>query len=930
MTDNNRVVLTAALAMAGVAVLAYGGFSLAEDTNGMSPLRIANVAVLAALIRFSKLRRDAVIIGAAAGLFCASLLSSKDLGTAAALTAGNVIEIVFGLVLFTRFHVRAQPIHSARNIGTFILTAGVAAPVFSSVIGAGYIALTTSNEFWSVALHRYAADALGMIVLGPLILAVGCDDDVSIFRSPRRFELLGVALGATVVTFLVFNQSTYPTLFLILPLLIVAVFRLRFIGTALGITVVAIVASAGTLTGNGPIAAAFAEQSGSIIFLQAFLAVTVIATVPFAAILVERKSTIQTLIENYRLLQMAEKMGGVGHWRLNADNQDLFWSDEVCRIHGHEPGFIPILSDAIQYYHIDDRDAVQRHVDAALLEGKNWTMRARIVQPCGEIRYVQSSGQAETAPDGRVTGVIGVFCDVTDAVVADAALVESRDEARAAAEAKSAFLATMSHEIRTPMTGVLGMIELLRTDLAPDERERFFDNLDQSASLLMTVLDDVLDFSKLESSSLVLEHIDFDLVDLAQNTIEMFRFAASKKGLLLAFPTPVGPTILRGDPTRLQQVMANLISNAIKFTTEGKIELRLKINDIGGKCTVLGEVADTGIGISADAVDGLFEPFVQADASTTRRFGGTGLGLAISKRLVEAMDGNIEVESIENVGTTFRFEVTLETGSNIVRNSPRTTVAPTRTLSILLAEDNQINRALVEAVVRHNGHSIRSVENGLLAVEAAMGEQFDVILMDMQMPIMDGLAATRAIRGGDGPCANIPIIALTADASAERRRFYDNVGLTEFLTKPIDSGMLIEHLNMIGATGTPVNLAHLERANSSFHVLNVKKIDENQQALGVANSNRLMDMLRDELCTRPQIIRQLIEADARTECAKQAHALMGAAINVGANLVGEIARCIEAKCESDDQLSTLGDILIAAANATVIALDERNTQMISA
>lgn len=927
MTENNLVVLTAALAMAGVAVLAYAGFSLSDGATIMPPLRLANVAVLALLIRFSKLRRDAVMAGAAAGLFCASLLSGANLGTATALTAGNLIEIVIGLALFSRVHVRAQPIHSARNIGAFLLTAAAAAPIFSSVIGAAFIALTTSGEFWLVALHRYAADSLGMIVAGPLILALGCDDDVSILRSRRRFELLAVALGTALVTVLVFRQSAFPILFLILPLLTAAVFRLRFLGAASGIIVVAIIASAETLAGNGPIAAALTEQSESILFLQAFLAVIVIATVPFAAVLVDSKLNMQTLKENYNLLHMAEMIGGVGHWRLNSLSRDLFWSDEVNRILGREPGYTPDFRHAIEHYHIDDRDMVQSNIDASLLEGKDWTMRARIVRQSGEIRYVESIGQAETASDGRITGAIGVIRDVTDAVAADVLLVAAKDEAQATAEYKSAFLATMSHEIRTPMTGLLGMIELLRTDLAPAERERCFDNLDQSASLLMRVLDDVLDFSKIESRNLKLEHIDFDLAELARNTIELFRFAASNKGLLLTFSAPVGPMILRGDPARLQQVMSNLISNAIKFTTDGKVELRIEITELGGKRTVRGEVADTGIGISADAAAELFEPFVQADASTTRRFGGTGLGLAISKRLIEAMDGSIEVESVENVGTTFRFEVTLESGSDIVRRKPRTAIASTRALSILLAEDNHINRALVEAVVRRDGHSIRSVENGLLAVEAAMGEQFDVILMDMQMPVMDGLAATRAIRGGDGPCANIPIIALTADASTERRKFYDNVGLTKFLTKPIDSGLLIDHLNMIGANETPVSLAHFDRAIASFQLLDDQKIEGIEQALGVADTNRLMDMLRKELCSRPKAILQLIKIDARTEVAAQAHALMGATLNVGANRVAEIARLIEAKCHSEHQLSTLGDELVAAAEATSIALDERDMRV---
>jgi CheY-like chemotaxis protein/nitrogen-specific signal transduction histidine kinase/HPt (histidine-containing phosphotransfer) domain-containing protein len=523
-----------------------------------------------------------------------------------------------------------------------------------------------------------------------------------------------------------------------------------------------------------------------------------------------------------------------------------------------------------------------------------------------------------------VVGVVGVFRDITDHVLVEAELIRARDEARASAEAKSAFLATMSHEIRTPMTGVLGMIELLRTDLSPEDRTRFFDNLEQSASLLMTVLDDVLDFSKIEARNLILERVDFDMVELTRNTLDLFHHSASKKGLLLSMAAPVGrDAMVKGDPVRLQQVMSNLISNAVKFTQSGKVELRLAIEGTERKRFVTCEVTDTGIGIAPAAIEELFEPFVQADVSTTRRFGGTGLGLAISKRLVEAMHGSIDVESVEGKGTTFRFAVTLEAGTREAEVRAVKGQGSARQLSVLLAEDNQINRALVEAIVRRSGHSIHSVENGRLAVAAAETGAYDVILMDMQMPEMDGLAATREIRKGQGACRDVPIIALTADASAERRRFYDNVGLTEFLTKPIDTDLLTERLQMIAGGDHATTSANRGAEEGQHELINEVKLKDLERAIGLAGVNHLLDMLGDELKARPLLIRDMIAQKSLVVVAVEAHALKGATLNIGAERVGQLAQSIEEACDTGAVPESLGEALVAAARATRILLDGR-------
>ncbi|MGH6658027.1 MAG: ATP-binding protein, partial [Sphingomicrobium sp.] len=358
----------------------------------------------------------------------------------------------------------------------------------------------------------------------------------------------------------------------------------------------------------------------------------------------------------------------------------------------------------------------------------------------------------------------------------------------------------MSHVIRTPMTGVLGMIDLLRSDPEDADRDRYFSILKQSASLLMTVLDDVLDYSKIESGNLALDEVGFEPEEVARSAIALFSNGASQKGLLLSMHCDCAPgSIVAGDPVRLQQVISNLIGNAIKFTERGRVTLNVRIceNGAGGRIWRF-EVRDTGIGIADEHLETLFQPFVQAEMSTSRRFGGTGLGLSISRWLVQAMGGHMGVESRVRRGSLFWFEVPLRDAIVADWHAPPSALPPaSRPLDVLVAEDNPVNQMLIEVIVRRLGHQVTLVENGRQAVDAATERTFDCILMDMQMPEMDGLAATRAIRALPGPAGIVPIIALTADASPERRRFYDNVGLTDFLTKPIDSLALATRLAAI-------------------------------------------------------------------------------------------------------------------------------------
>ncbi|MFM1991699.1 MAG: hypothetical protein RJA99_4656 [Pseudomonadota bacterium] len=393
---------------------------------------------------------------------------------------------------------------------------------------------------------------------------------------------------------------------------------------------------------------------------------------------------------------------------------------------------------------------------------------------------------------GASDAMLVAWHDIAERQRHERALREARDAAESAASAKAQFLAMMSHELRTPMTGVIGMVDLLHDSRMTGEQRRFVEVLRGSAHSLLTVLNDVLDYSKIEAGRLDLERIDFRPETVAREVVALLSHAASARGntLVLRWPADAVAAV-RGDPTRLRQVLFNLVGNAIKFTERGTITVEgdARARD-DGRVTLCFAVRDTGLGIDPDVLPTLFRPFRQADSSTTRRFGGTGLGLAICRRLVEAMDGTIGVDSRPGEGSAFRFELVLE---RAVRDPGEAAIAPdaapapgVQGLRLLVAEDNPTNRLLVGTRLRRARHRVDLVENGLEAVEAVRRTDYDVVLMDMQMPELDGEGATRAIRALPGAKGRVPIVALTADALPELRERYMRSGLDDYLTKPID------------------------------------------------------------------------------------------------------------------------------------------------
>ncbi len=495
-------------------------------------------------------------------------------------------------------------------------------------------------------------------------------------------------------------------------------------------------------------------------------------------------------------LELAMAAAKAGVYEIDLKTGDRWSSEQFKALAGPEAMARQALNP-FALYTDDQQGAVRKSWENCLASNEVGSLDTRIHTPDGKGRWVRLFTRVQRNSAGENVRAVGLMLDIHERKQQELALIEAKQQAEAATIAKSNFLASMSHEIRTPLNGILGMAQVLAGDRLTDDQRDRVKVITESGQTLMALLNDVLDISKIEAGKLEIAQVDGDLAITVEHVRQLFLPKAHETGLDVALDVDPGlPRTMRYDPVRVRQCIGNLLSNAIKFTEQGGVAIRLGAEPLpDGSHRVHVDVTDTGIGMDDGTVRRLFGAFTQADASITRRFGGTGLGLAITQQLARLMEGDVTVESRLGEGSTFRLSFLAGKSARATvpppdsGEPPKAEPAPGQVMGarVLLVDDNAVNRQVVRLFMKQMAPKIVEAANGVEALERLAEQPFDIVLLDVHMPVMDGRETIRRIRASGQPWQDIPVIALTADAMSGDREKYLALGMDDYVSKPIDA-----------------------------------------------------------------------------------------------------------------------------------------------
>ena len=523
--------------------------------------------------------------------------------------------------------------------------------------------------------------------------------------------------------------------------------------------------------------------------------------------LILRKKTELALKLNANRLFEAQQLAKIGSWEINLNDGEVFISDQFYTIFEIEKNNIPTI-DLLKSRLINREDVLlfEKNLNYVKENNSEVQFTHSLISRNGTIKYINEYIKCMNGENNEPLKILGTIQDVSNQKEIERELIKAKDLAEQSTRVKEQFLTNMSHEIRTPMNGIIGFAKILEgTDLDSEQRQSV-NAIKRAGNNLMVVINDILDFAKIEADKMIFEEVNFSMSNNIKAVIELLSPIAKDKKIKLIFDIDSQiKDFLIGDPTRLSQILINLIGNALKFTDKGYVELMVsQVKETETATFLQFAIIDSGLGIPRDKIDSIFESFNQASNETTRKFGGTGLGLTITRRLIELQGGSISVESEIGKGSKFSFLIQFKKAQNGIVKTVKIKKELSSTdflkdINILLVEDNELNQLLTVKVFEKFDKTIDIADNGKIAIEKIEKNNYDIILMDIQMPEMDGIELTQYIRTNFGPKSKVPIIALTAHATLlEEQRCLES-GMNDYLSKPFDFNELIEkiHYNLM-------------------------------------------------------------------------------------------------------------------------------------